>query len=171
MMSLDAGFEVAASANSYTERSETYDLITLFHVVEHFYKPHDEFSTIYDLLNPGGLLIVETPNAQDALLTTYQSEPFSNFTYWSHHPMLHSQTPLTSLISSTGLKVIQSVGIQRYGLANHLHWMALGLPGGHVHWDKLISGDTEKAYEKDLAFNEIGDTIWVVAQKPRNVKP
>jgi len=170
MMSIDEGFEVAASSDSYIERSERFDLITLFHVVEHFYEPHQEFSTISDLLTPGGLLIIETPNAQDALLTTYKSEPFSNFTYWSHHPMLHSHTSLASLISSSGLTVIQSAGIQRYGLANHLYWMSLGLPGGHVHWDNLISSDTEKAYEEDLALKGTSDTIWIVAQKPKGAK-
>lgn len=163
---VEAGFSVETSADVYIKLSETFDLVTLFHVVEHFYEPQNELSKIYKLLAPGGLLVLETPNSQDALLTIYNSDPFSKFTYWSHHPMLHSQASLTNLLSSSGLNVIKNVGIQRYGLANHLYWLARNLPGGHMHWNKLISNETEKAYEQDLARNMANDTIWVVAQKP-----
>lgn len=163
----DRGHQVASRIEQYTESAETFDMVTLFHVVEHFYKPDYELSAIYTLLAPGGILVVETPNSQDALLTLYDSEPFSNFTYWSHHPMLHSATSLIGLISKSGLKIIQNTGVQRYGLANHLFWLSKGLPGGHMQWNKLISDSTEKAYEESLVLNGVSDTIWVVAQKPK----
>lgn len=160
------GLDVATSSREYTEKDETFDLVTPFHVVEHFYAPRKELTTINSLLAPGGLLIVETPNSQDALLTTYRSKAFSNFTYWSHHPVLHSEDSLIGLISNSGLKVVMSMGVQRYGLANHLYWLSQGLPGGHVHWDALISGQTESAYQEDLASSGTCDTLWIVAQKP-----
>ncbi len=162
-----AGFEVASSTAAYKEKAETFDLITLFHVVEHFYESHEEFSNIVELLAPGGIIVIETPISQDALLTNYNSEQFSNFTYWSHHPVLHSFDSLRGLLTNAGLEVIQEIGIQRYGLANHLYWLAKGMPGGHVIWDDLISSKTESDYQEDLASKGTSDTLWIVAQRPQ----
>jgi hypothetical protein len=70
-------------------------------------------------------------------------------------------------LSNAGLEVIQEIGIQRYGLANHLHWLAKGMPGGHVIWDDLISRKTESDYQEDLASKGTSDTLWIVAQRPQ----
>ena len=40
----------------------SYDLITMFHVIEHFELPLDAVVKCRDLLRPGGLLVLETPN-------------------------------------------------------------------------------------------------------------
>ena len=39
-----------------------FDLITLWHVLEHLDKPHDTLNKIYKLLKENGLLIIESPN-------------------------------------------------------------------------------------------------------------
>ena len=142
-----------------------FDLVTLFHVVEHLYSPHTELSEIFSLLDVGGLVLVETPNAADALLVKYESEPFSNFTYWSHHPMLHSHQSLQDLLESVGFEVLVNTGVQRYGLANHIHWLTQGMPGGHIVLSGLFSQDTEDHYAADLVRNRNSDTIWLLAVK------
>lgn len=43
-------------------RASSYDLITMFHVIEHFEFPLDAAVKCRDLLRPGGLLVLETPN-------------------------------------------------------------------------------------------------------------
>jgi SAM-dependent methyltransferase len=39
-----------------------FDVVALYHVIEHFHSPRAELSEIHRVLKPGGLLVVETPN-------------------------------------------------------------------------------------------------------------
>jgi SAM-dependent methyltransferase len=39
-----------------------FDVVALYHVIEHFHSPRAELSEICRVLKPGGLLVVETPN-------------------------------------------------------------------------------------------------------------
>jgi len=39
-----------------------YDIITLWHVLEHFLEPIDELQKIKELLTPNGILLIEVPN-------------------------------------------------------------------------------------------------------------
>lgn len=160
---LSAGLKIHPSTDGLLKNSVKFDLISLFHVVEHFYSPAIELKNIRDLLNPGGLLVIETPNSKDALLSEYKSDAFSSFTYWSHHPMLHSKTSLSSLVSRAGFQISAISGVQRYGLANHLYWLTHQSPGGHVVWSDKFSRETNQNYEKDLARLDASDTLWLVA--------
>lgn len=162
---INEGKKVSASVDEITKSSAKFDLVALFHVVEHFYNPKIEFARIYDLLNPGGLLILETPNAEDALLTEYQNDAFSKFTYWSHHPMLHSSVSLSNLVTTAGFSNIDVKTVQRYGLANHLYWMTHQKAGGHVYWEDKFSPDTETSYAQDLIKQGKADTLWLKAEK------
>jgi 2-polyprenyl-3-methyl-5-hydroxy-6-metoxy-1,4-benzoquinol methylase len=153
------------SSEEALRSGQKFDIITLFHVIEHFYNPIDELHDIYELLNSGGVLVIETPNANDALLTTYANSSFQEFTYWSHHPMVHSNISLKYLMEKIGLEVYESKGCQRYGLANHLYWLTAGLPGGHNLWLNLFGEETNNGYEEDLIKQGTQDTLWIVARK------
>jgi SAM-dependent methyltransferase len=162
---LNGNAEVFASSEEIQKINRNFDLVTLFHVVEHFYTPTLEISRIYDLLRPGGHLIIETPNSQDILLTKYKSKAFSEFTYWSHHPMLHSSISLANLLEKSGFEIVENAFVQRYGLANHLYWLASGQPGGHVIWANQFSKSTECEYAQNLLRDGNADTLWVIAKK------
>lgn len=165
---LSDGKKVSASTDELTKSSAKFDSVVLFHVVEHFYNPRIELARIFDLLNPGGILVIETPNAEDALLTDYENEAFSNFTYWSHHPMLHSSVSPSNLISTAGFNIIDAKAVQRYGLANHFYWIIRQRAGGHVYWEDKFSPATEKSYAQDSVNQGKADTLWFTAQKPIN---
>lgn len=141
------------------------DVVTLFHVVEHFYDPSIELQRIHNILRPGGLMIIETPNSYDALLTEYENLEFQNFTYWSHHPMLHSHKSLQAMVERNNFTVIENLGTQRYNLTNHLYWLAKGLPAGHEVWNGKLSGDAIESYARSLVANKTCDTLWLLAQK------
>jgi hypothetical protein len=102
----------------------------------------------------------------DVLLSKYESNEFSNFTYWSHHPMLHSHRSLEWLVERCGYKVIENSGVQRYDLNNHLYWLSQGRPGGHEAWKDFAPLEAVSAYAKLLIGQELNDTLWMVACKP-----
>ena len=136
-----------------------YDIITMFHVMEHIPDPKSILVELSEILADGGQIIVEVPNADDALLTLYRCEPFSNFTYWSCHLFLFTAKTLKMLFSQINLKVNYIKQIQRYSLPNHLYWLANGKPGGHQKWHFLNSPELHTAYEKQLAAISKCDTI------------
>jgi SAM-dependent methyltransferase len=143
----------------------TFDVVTMFHVVEHLYEPSREIKNIHKVLRPDGFLVIETPNSDDALITLFDSIKFMDFTYWSHHPMLHSHISLQALVERCGFKVLENSGTQRYGLANHLYWLSHGKPGGHDIFSNIFSPEAEIYYARDLEAKQKSDTIWLIAKK------
>jgi len=161
----NSGHQVFSDTDEILDQNLKFDFVTLFHVVEHFYEPSTEFERIHRLLNPGGYLVIETPNSNDALISFYKNQEFQNFTYWSHHPMLHSSKSLGSMVKGNGFKVVENSGVQRYGINNHLYWLAIGKPGGHEIWKSWIPAEIEALYEEMLVKKMACDTLWLIAQR------
>ena len=140
-------------------RGGGYDIITMFHVLEHITDPKAILGELSEILADDGKIIVEVPNADDVLLTLYNNEPFSNFTYWSCHLFLYTATTLQILFNQMNFKVNYIRQVQRYPVSNHLYWLANGKPGGHKKWPFLDSLELKVAYERQLAVIGKCDTI------------
>jgi 2-polyprenyl-3-methyl-5-hydroxy-6-metoxy-1,4-benzoquinol methylase len=138
---------------------EKFDIITLFHVLEHLPDPAAVLMKLKHLLNPGGRMIIEVPNANDALLTLYRSEAFNKFAYWSFHLFIFDAQTLKQLFSKASVELLYLKHIQRYPLSNHFYWLARKEPEGHRHWDFLNSGNLARAYENQLAALGMTDTL------------
>ncbi|MBT0826807.1 methyltransferase domain-containing protein [Campylobacter lari] len=142
---------------------EGYDVITAFHVVEHLKDPIGILKKLSSKLKDNGKMIVEVPNANDALLTIYKNKAFSEFTYWSPHIFLYSPHTLKKLGEKAGLRVEFVKCVQRYPLSNTLYWLANGLPAGQKHWGNFIDNPIlQNAYEQTLA--SLGATDTLIAQ-------
>jgi len=144
---------------------DSLDVITLFHVLEHLKDPINVLNILYEKLKLSGKIIIEVPNANDALLNIYDSKEFAKFTYWSCHLYIFNNRTLENLLKNTNYKIVYIKQCQRYTLANHLYWLAKGKPGGHVEWSFLDDDALHLHYEKKLA--EIGqcDTNVAIIQK------
>lgn len=145
--------------NNLNEVNEKYDLITLFHVLEHLMDPLDVLISMKKHLNPNGKIIIEVPNSDDALLTLYQNEDFKNFSYWSCHLFLYNSTTLKELLEKAGYKIYYIKQIQRYPLSNHLYWLSKGEPGGHKIYNFFNSRILDEEYESQLASIGKCDTL------------
>lgn len=152
--------------NNLDNISDKFDIITSFHVIEHIKEPLIILEKLKNLLEDNGKLIIEVPNANDALLTIYENEAFSNFTYWSCHLYLHTQYTLNLLAKQSGFEVEFIKHIQRYPLSNHLYWLSKNKPGGHEKWGNFFdSNELTKAYENQLASLGATDTIIACLKK------
>lgn len=138
---------------------DKFDIITLFHALEHLPDPKATLIELSELLKSKGEIIIEVPNADDALLTVYNSEAFSDFTYWSCHLFLFTIKTLKDLASQVNLKVNYIKQVQRYPLSNHLFWLAKGKPDGHNQWKFFDSKELSQAYESQLRTLGKCDTI------------
>ena len=106
------------------------------------------------------MLVIETPNANDALLSIYECRAFADFTYWSPHIYLYNENTLNTVVKRAGLEVIDMRQIQRYPLANHLMWLAKGIPGGGVKdFQQLNLQRLNDAYADVLRENKACDTL------------
>jgi 2-polyprenyl-3-methyl-5-hydroxy-6-metoxy-1,4-benzoquinol methylase len=152
-----AGLEVYQNVE---ELHENFDVITLFHVLEHLPDPVSMLTKLAMKLNERGCIIIEVPNANDVLLSLYNNKTFSNFTYWSPHLYLFTEKTLEMVSKRAGLKRDYIKQIQRYPLSNHLYWLALGKPGGHKAWNFLDSVELNRAYENQLALINACDTLF-----------
>jgi 2-polyprenyl-3-methyl-5-hydroxy-6-metoxy-1,4-benzoquinol methylase len=82
------------------EEYRKYDIITLWHVLEHFLEPIDELHKIKDLLTPKGILLIEVPN-----LKSIKFRLTGNKWKGGNHPLYHrsfftSKTLLNTLADS-----------------------------------------------------------------------
>ena len=142
------------------------DVAFMFHVLEHLPDPLPVLESIGKITRPSvGLLVVEVPHANDFPITDARCQPFIDFTLWSQHLVLHTRDSLKRLLQAAGFTEISIYGIQRYGLANHLTWLAEGKPGGHKgHLSCFETPELSDAYRAALAARDSTDTLVAVAR-------
>lgn len=143
-----------------------YDVITLFHVFEHLTDPLAMLKSMFARLAPGGRLVIEVPHARDLLIGFARSEAFCRHTFWSEHLFLHTRETLRALVAAAGFEILAVQGVQRYPIANHLHWLAKGGPDGHSAWNMLSDERLDGAYADRLARLDLTDTLTLEARKP-----
>lgn len=144
--------------------TDSVDVATMFHVFEHLTMPLEDLTEIARVLRPGGKVLVEVPHAKDALLARYDCQAFEAFTLWSEHLLLHTRESLFRFLDYSGFSKIEISGIQRYSLANTLHWLSAGRPNGQAVWPDLLDHDLDKSYERKLDELDLTDTLIAEAE-------
>ena len=139
-----------------------FDVVSMFHVLEHIPDPVSFLCSYKQKLSHEGRLIIEVPNADDALISLYKSVPFSEFIYWSPHLYYFNSKTLTQLLTKSGYEIVSMQQYQRYPLSNHLKWLATGSGGGHLEWSFLDSPELTAAYSYQLA--KLGKCDTLIAQ-------
>lgn len=158
----EEGFEVDSDIENI---GGSWDVITLFQVIEHLDEPRKWLKHFLGYLKGGGYLVIETPNADDALISLYNNEAFMDFTFWSEHLMLYNSDNLEKLMSECGYEAVDNSQIQRYPLSNHLFWLSNNRPGGHMKWDIFNGKELNIFYEMVLKAEKKCDTLFGVFQK------
>ena len=156
------GYDVYDAITSVPDHN--IEVVSLFHVFEHLMEPLVALKDLRSRMAPGGWLIIEVPHANDLLITTLNSEPFKAFTFWSEHLILHTRNSLATFLQAAGFQDISIKGFQRYPLANHMHWLAKGKPGGHLQWNQLRSAPLDQAYSDVLNALDRTDTLIATAR-------
>ncbi len=115
-----------------TELEDKFDAITMWHILEHLENPQNILKRLSRFLSEDEKIIIEVPNANDALLSLYGCKAFQNFTYWEYHLYLYTMETLKRLLNETGFHIDFITQAQRYPLSNQLYWLTNGIPGGHA---------------------------------------
>lgn len=148
-----------------THHNKKYDIITLFHVLEHISEPVEFLKVIQSYLNHHGKLIIEVPNRDDLMIQS--NKAYRQF-YWQRAHILYlNPFSLSKLLKAAGYVNFRTYFIHRYGLVNFMHWMIRNKPqikkpsfSTHKNYQWL-----EKIYKNILIKGGISDTLMTVVDK------
>jgi SAM-dependent methyltransferase len=140
-----------------------FDLIGFFHVLEHVLEPARFLADCRTALAPGGRIVLEVPSLDDPLLALYQVPEFQAFYFQRQHPYVYSARSATRLLEAHRLAVERVVPHQRYGLENHLTWLAHRRPGGDETLRRIFD-DVDDAYRARLEAEGFADAVIMVAR-------
>lgn len=135
-----------------------FDKILLFHVLEHIEKPSEFIEKLKNILTPNGIIYVEVPNADDALISLYNNKKFMEHYYKKAHLFNFTKEGLEYIFNQIGMKYSIDF-IQRYTLSNHLTWLGMGIPGGNNRYT-ILQGSVDEEYKQALIRNKCSDTLF-----------
>jgi len=144
---------------------ESFDLILGYYVLEHLRDPVAYLGQLHSLLKPGGLLALEVPNVDDALVSLYQLESFDRFYWQKAHYFYYSHRTLSSVLARAGFDSIKMIPEHRYDFSNHLHWMLKGQPGGKGKYRHIFKENLDRAYADCLKAQWLCDTVFAFASR------
>lgn len=96
---------------------ETFDVVTMYDLIEHLPDPIEDLRRVQSWLKPGGVLFVLTPNDEALLrcaarlafrLSLHRIQRPMNSLYYSHHLSYFTARSLHSLLAGTGFDIVQS---------------------------------------------------------------
>lgn len=146
----------------------TFDVVTMWDVIEHLPSPSSALDVVLDILKPGGLFIAKTPNV-DGLYPTLSLRVAGKVGYWGHpeppgHLYQFSVTTLRKLLEKKGFSIEhvhhQTIPIS-YSFGTLKQWFrsAKWLVYSCVFAPMVLLGPLIKR----------GDTITIVARKQTSV--
>jgi 2-polyprenyl-3-methyl-5-hydroxy-6-metoxy-1,4-benzoquinol methylase len=151
---------------SLKDFEQPFDTVTMFHVLEHLENQQGHLDSAYKVLKGGGAIIIEVPHAEDFLLEKMALEAFYDFSFWSEHLILHTRTTIHYFLQAAGFIDIKIFPFQRFGYANHLHWLRHGKPGGHDIYNDIPSNEFDQSYREFLCQHNWSDTLIATARRP-----
>ncbi len=154
--------DIREDINNFNDK---FDVITMFHVLEHLPKQIDILKNCRKHLKNRGKIIIEVPHAKDFLLDQLNIKEFKNFIFWSEHLVLHTEKSLHKFLKKSGFKNIKIEFCQRYGFTNHLNWIINKKPGGHETLKNLYNKELDLKYKSFLENMKCSDTIIAIAEK------
>jgi 2-polyprenyl-3-methyl-5-hydroxy-6-metoxy-1,4-benzoquinol methylase len=134
--------------------SGSYDVICMFHVLEHIRNPVTFLNNVKMCLKPAGIIIIEVPNYFDCIKQL--SPAYNNAVYFRAHLSYFTPAVLTALLEKTGFSDITIKGVQRYSIENAIRWIRTGKPNTEYLELELPEGlEWVNQYYKDVMEKEL----------------
>jgi 2-polyprenyl-3-methyl-5-hydroxy-6-metoxy-1,4-benzoquinol methylase len=151
-------------SNNINSFNRKFDIITMFHVLEHIPYQVETLKVLRSKLKNKGKIIIEVPHAEDFLILQKELNEFKNFTFWSEHLILHTYKSLKFILLKAGFKKINIQYYQRYNFSNHLGWFLKRKPDGHNFYKEIVSDRLNLFYCENLKRLGQTDTIIAIAE-------
>jgi SAM-dependent methyltransferase len=122
----DLGFNMYCGSVNDARLEKKYDIILAYEVVEHLKDPKSSFFNIYTLLNPGGVFVFSTGNA-NSVRARLQGKRWSYFLPPQHLFYFADKTAIRYL-EGAGFKR-GDIKVNKYSLWSKRQAIKLGFPG------------------------------------------
>ena len=156
--------QYASFQELFDDQQVRFDLACFFHVLEHVVNPADFLMSCSRLLKPEGKIIVEVPSLDDPLRRLYRVEEYEAFYFQTQHPYNYSAGSLCRLLATHGFRIRECLAHQRYGLENHLTWLAKRRPGGDEALREMFA-PIDDQYRARLEAGGLADAVIVIAER------
>lgn len=135
-----------------------YDIIAMFHVLEHIPKPDFFLEKVFSLLKSSGQVIVEVPNANDPLLSFFDIEKFKSFYFQEPHLYYFNEKSLTRLMDNLEFPVkCEFNSFNQYGFTNHMSWFFTSVSNCSRRADADDTGNLKNDVGHVEAYKELSD--------------
>lgn len=94
-------------------KENSYDVVTLWDVIEHFYDPKKALIKIRKILKPNGIVVLSTPDVDSVPAKITQSK-WVGYKLSDEHLTYFSPKTLSRLLEETGFKVIKKTHIGKH---------------------------------------------------------
>lgn len=143
---------------------DSFDMITLIHVVDHLVHPNNVVDRVYANLRPGGICIAVVHNVESQL-ARLMGERFPVFNYFHHY--FFSKRTLTALFAGRGFEVLRVTPTRnRYSLAFFIERTPF-LP---VSLRQSIARLSHRLGVGHISLSISVGNIGIVARKPQTAK-
>ena len=140
---------------------QSFDVVTLWDVIEHLTDPFGEIQQTYRVLKSGGLLVIHTMDIESVFARVMRSRwPW----LMEMHVYFFSHRTLTAMLEKAGFKVIRSVPQGRY---LRLGYFATRISGFSPLLGKLLGGVFKALHLRQVPIPlNFGDLFTAYAVKP-----
>ena len=152
------------AAQALAQERRRIDLAVSFATLEHLAEPLDFLKEVKELLAPGGLLFLTTPNLDDALLTALPRD-YPSFFFRQAHLWYFNPSSLARALEEAGFRGVEIRGQQRFGLGNFLAWLRDRRPRGEMDWD-LVTPAVDRVWRTELERTLRSDFLLAAAVRP-----
>lgn len=178
------GIEILAEAVDEIPAGRKFDMVCLFQVLEHATDPVALARAALRLVRPGGLLYLDVPSVNDALLAVHDVPGYDRFWFRPLHLMNFDHRTLAEVLTRAGAGEVDVRYVQNYSLTNHLHWAATGKPQPNLNvgmrpvWPAPLKGpaalnaeleemmaEADRRYRDILIRHGFGDMLYALARK------
>jgi len=129
----------SSTSDAVSSCREKMDIVTCFAVIEHVPDPVHLLQEIRELLKPGGLFVMSTPNSSDWLLQLIPE--YRSFFYRRAHSFYFNDSSLRIALEKAFFSNIKIKFKQQYDISNSLTWIRDRVPGGNAKWPFLNALD------------------------------
>ena len=137
-----------------TFQKGSFDVVTMWDVLEHILDPIEILGTIYNVLKPGGLLLLRVPNG-DSLAARILQEKCLVFAGYTHVSLFSTKT-LRKITESSGFKTIsiETVNPELNVINNYLQYQDPYL-GDSIGRGSILDGliDEDELFTRDLGYS------------------
>lgn len=159
------GYEVFPYASEAKKViSNEVDIVSLFSVIEHIEEPLELLKQSFELMKPGGRLVLTTPNLDDLLLESL-GQSYAEFYYRQVHLWYFSKTTLVGLLSKAGFEEVDVSSFQRFGMSNFLYWLRDRAPRGDTAFPG-VTNSVDALWRQQLSESGRGDYLVACAKRP-----